>query len=373
MTRHLKCPLFLALASLAMLVGLSSTVDAQDRGIAGRSAPAWQVDEWFNLPKGVESIDVTDYRGKVIYFYGFQSWCPSCHSRGFPTLKELIKRYRGNEDVVFVAVQTVFEGYATNTPIKARMTGQQHGLEIPIGHSGSLDKPSPLMRSYRTGGTPWTIIIDRDGVVRYNDFHISPDQGQKLIDELLKAPMAKKKRPKIETLPESRGGQNIVGKTFPKLQLDRWAKRAAPGKKKPQATLYRWWTNTCPWCEASLPAIEKLRLQYEKDGLRTVAVYHPKPPREETDEVILLAARDIGYHGDVAVDLDWSELRRAYLDSNKRGATSVSILVDEDGVVRFVHPGPVFFPSSDPAEARENADYLLLEKAIQSLVAPASD
>ena len=43
-------------------------------GIVGKEAPAWSVSKWFNLPKGVESLDVKDYRGKVVYLFFFQSW-----------------------------------------------------------------------------------------------------------------------------------------------------------------------------------------------------------------------------------------------------------------------------------------------------------
>ena len=364
---------FMTLFILFLFPVLTTGSLAQSRGIAGRPAPAWQVDQWFNLPQGTETLDVTDLKGKVIYLYGFQSWCPGCHSRGFPTLKALVEKYKGNDEVAFVAVQTVFEGYSTNTPAKAKSTGERYELDIPIGHSGRSGKPSQLMRSYRTGGTPWTIIIDRDGVVRYNDFHITPEQGKKVIDTLLKAPAKSTTDIDIETLPAARGGQDLIGTKFPTLKLDRWARQGTSSTKKPKATLYRWWTDGCPWCEASLPAIETLRKKYGKAGLRTVAVYHPKPPQPETDEVILAAAKEYKYGGDVAVDLDWSELKRAYLDSGDRGATSVSILVDEDGTIRFVHPGPVFHPTKDPEQSQRNQDYLLVEQAIQSLVSESSN
>ncbi|MDG2422431.1 MAG: redoxin family protein [Phycisphaerales bacterium] len=364
---------FITLFVLSLLPVLTTEVLAQSRGIGGRPAPAWQVDEWFNLPEGSQDLDVSDLQGKVIYLYGFQSWCPGCHSRGFPTLKALIEKYKGNDKVAFVAVQTVFEGYTTNTPAKAKSTGERYELDIPIGHSGRPGKPSRLMRSYRTGGTPWTIIIDRNGIVRYNDFHISPAQGKEVIDALLLEPVKAKESVEIETLPADRGGQDLIGKKFPSLKPDRWARQGTSITKKPKATLYRWWTDACPWCEASLPAIETLRKKYGKAGLRTVAVYHPKPPHPETDEVILAAAKKFKYGGDVAVDLDWSELKRAYLASGDRGATSVSILVDEDGIIRFVHPGPVFHPTKDPEQSQRNQDYLLVEQAIRLLVSEPSN
>ncbi len=159
-------------------------------GVLDAPAPAWDIDTWFNLPEGKGSLDIADYRGKVVYLYGFQSWCPGCHAHGFPTLQALISKFEKADDVAFVAVQTTFEGFGTNTADAAKKTGERYALRIPIGHSGSEAKRSGLMRAYRTGGTPWTIIIDKDGIVRYNDFRITPEQGEKLISALRERPAA---------------------------------------------------------------------------------------------------------------------------------------------------------------------------------------
>ena len=32
------------------------------------------------------------------------------------------------------------------------------------------------MRRYRTGGTPWIVVIDPQGLVVYNDYHINADK-----------------------------------------------------------------------------------------------------------------------------------------------------------------------------------------------------
>ena len=138
-------------------------------------------------------------------------------------------------------------------------------------------------------------------------------------------------------------------------------------------TLYRWWTDTCPFCAASLPAIERLRQRYGPQGLQVVGVYHPKPPRPVKDEAVLAAAKRIGYTG----PSQWTRSGpscAAWLSTGERDATSVSFLVDREGTIRYVHPGPDFFPSTDPAEARQDADYRDVERAIQSLLAePATN
>lgn len=156
-----------------------------ERGVLGEKAPSLGVKTWFNLPEGKDSVDVGDYKGKVVYLYGFQSWCPGCHKLGFPTLTKLIEHYKNNDEVAFVAVQTVFEGFSFNTPQKAKETAARYHLTIPIGHSGSTKEPSTMMQRYRTRGTPWTVIIDREGIIRYNHFHITPNDAIALIDRLL--------------------------------------------------------------------------------------------------------------------------------------------------------------------------------------------
>ena len=112
------------------------------RGILDQKAPSFGVTQWRNLPKGKTTLDIDDFKGKVLYLYGFQSWCPGCISHGFPTLQKLTKRFAGEDEVAFVAVQTVFEGFNTNTPGAAWRMAKRFNLSIPIGHDGSNGKRS---------------------------------------------------------------------------------------------------------------------------------------------------------------------------------------------------------------------------------------
>jgi len=177
----------LVLIACALLVsGLSLSAQPRDLGIKNQKAPAWGVTQWLNLPENKESLDVDDFENKVIYLYGFQSWCPGCHRHGFPTLQKIIERYGDDPDVAIVAVQTTFEGFSANGLDDARRVARRYDLTIPIGQSGTRDERSKLMARYRTGGTPWTIVIDREGVVRFNNFHIKPEAAFELMDRLKK-------------------------------------------------------------------------------------------------------------------------------------------------------------------------------------------
>lgn len=175
----------IAIRILVCLLLAGGLVVANDElGILGQKAPGWDAKHWRNVPDDARSLDVSDYKGKVLYLYFFQSWCPGCHAHGFPTLKTLSETFADDEAVAFVAVQTVFEGFLSNTPKRALESLERHELKVPVGHSGSKGKRSGMMRDYRSGGTPWTVIVDKAGVVRFNGFHITAEDAARLMTSL---------------------------------------------------------------------------------------------------------------------------------------------------------------------------------------------
>jgi thiol-disulfide isomerase/thioredoxin len=186
-TSHLRSRRLLAATMLLALCAIPGhQADAgRRRGIVARKAPPLHANEWFGLAKGASTFDVSAHKGKVIYLFFFQSWCPGCHSRGFPALAAVADHYKGSADVVFATVQTVFEGFGINTAAAGLHDVQERGLDLPFGHDpGPKGKRSLTMGRYRSGGTPWTVIIGPDGVVRFDGFRISPKRAISLIERL---------------------------------------------------------------------------------------------------------------------------------------------------------------------------------------------
>lgn len=155
-------------------------------GITGQIAPDWEVTQWFGLPEGQSQLRLSDIDAPVVYLYCFQSWCPGCHSHGFPTMAAVRARV-GDDNVAFVAVQTVFEGHEVNTAERAVASVNQHGLDaIPIGHDvDPRGGPPSMMRLYRTGGTPWTVIIGPERRVCFDGFQIEGAGAVAIIGQLL--------------------------------------------------------------------------------------------------------------------------------------------------------------------------------------------
>ena len=178
-------------ASLIGAAGLSSLsftplIFAQSsRGIKGVPAPELKVTDWIDGNGDPQTpFQISQHKGKWIYLKCFQEWCPACHSTGFPNLQKLVAEFPNNDIVVAAVIQTTFEGFSSNNKEALRKNQLRYDLNLPFGHDpGNIDLPKSesdrfpkTMQSYRTGGTPWVVIIDPSGTVVFNDFHIDIDK-----------------------------------------------------------------------------------------------------------------------------------------------------------------------------------------------------
>src|SRR5262249_4701372 len=163
-----------------------------------------------------------------------------------------------------------------------------------------------------------------------------------------------------------------IGHPAPAWSFERWV-RGGPlslASLRGKVVLVRWWTDGCHYCAATLPALEALRARYADRGLVVIGAYHPKPPREVSDRKIIAVADKLGFGGPIAVDREWSTLERYWLGGHpERGWTSVSFLIDREGVIRWLHAGGEYHPSSDPRHASCDLEYRGLESTLTALLA----
>jgi len=172
-----------ALAGSAMLPASAhaQNASARTRGIKGEIAPELEIDYWIDANGEPSTFSVKENAGKWVLLKCFQNWCPGCHSTGFPTLKAFADEFHDNPKVAIAGVQTVFEGYDSNTVEDVRKLQLRYELPIVMGHDpGNAGDPADAgtrqlpktMTSYRTGGTPWLILIDPQQEVVFDGFHI---------------------------------------------------------------------------------------------------------------------------------------------------------------------------------------------------------
>ena len=176
----------LGVGAIASTAPVADVQAQSSRGITGHPAPELDVGYWIDGSGESASFSIAENAGKWIFLKCFQNWCPGCHSSGFPTLQRFSKEFHGHPKVAIAGIQTVFEGFRTNTQDAVRELQLRYDLPVVMGHDPGDpdgDHRPDTMTKYRTGGTPWLILINPEGIVAYNDFHVDQDKLMAFIGE----------------------------------------------------------------------------------------------------------------------------------------------------------------------------------------------
>ena len=91
-----------------------------------------------------------------------------------------------------------------------------------------------------------------------------------------------------------------------------------------------------------------------------IGFYHHKSPHPLNPDEVESFTKQFGFQFPVAIDPEWRTLKRWWLDGRERAWTSVSFLLDRQGIIRYIHPGGSYAIGSD--------DYSVLKARIEELL-----
>lgn len=134
--------------------------------------------------------------------------------------------------------------------------------------------------------------------------------------------------------------------------------------------LVRFWTDTCPYCQRTAPALRQLDAEFGDRGLVVVGLHHSKPRGStRTPAQVEASARAWGMDFLIGLDSGWATIDAWWLAGRACEATSASFLIDRKGTIRLVHPGPEYTPTGAPQSRR---DYAEIHATITALLAEPS-
>jgi thiol-disulfide isomerase/thioredoxin len=110
----------------------------------------------FTLPSlDGPNLRLQEQRGRVVMINFWASWCGPCRLE-MPHLARLYEKYRGSGF-------TVLAVNIDESPQKAASLATQLGMRFPV----LLDTDKKVSRLYDLSTMPSTVLVDRDGRVRY--------------------------------------------------------------------------------------------------------------------------------------------------------------------------------------------------------------
>jgi thiol-disulfide isomerase/thioredoxin len=140
-------------------------------------------------------------------------------------------------------------------------------------------------------------------------------------------------------------GDDLIGSAALPFRFDAWLNTEPMSMQelKGNVVLVRWWTDTCPFCASSAPALRALHEEYADKGFTLIGVFHPKAGRDDPLDIarVQRAVEARHFRFPIAIDWHWREgtLKDWWQTGPKRPATSVSFILDKHGIIRFIHPG----------------------------------
>jgi peroxiredoxin len=127
-----------------------------------------------------------------------------------------------------------------------------------------------------------------------------------------------------------------------------------------KVVLVRWFMSpACPYCTATAPSLNLFDARSRERGLAVIGMYHHKGKEPLDPEAVRGYAAHFGFRFPIGIDGGWATLERWWLDRD-RPFTSVSFLLDREGVIRHIHPGGTFAPG--------DADFREMQRRIEALL-----
>lgn len=119
-----------------------------------------------------ENLRLSEYRGEVVMINFWATWCGPCRQE-MPLLDELYNRY---ERVGFQLLGVNID----DDPRRAMEMAEELGISFPV----LFDDRKEVSELYRVEAMPVTVILDREGVVRYTHYGYKPGYEEYYLDQV---------------------------------------------------------------------------------------------------------------------------------------------------------------------------------------------
>lgn len=136
-------------------------------------APELRVPYWIDgAGEDISSLSLADLGTHFKIIFCFKASCPGCHSRGFPTMQQLVKGL-SDKGFGFAVIHTAFDDDPQNSQERVREMQIKYDLKIPFGHDPKVGDQYPtFMQDYRTRGTPFFIVLNPENEIIFGDFSL---------------------------------------------------------------------------------------------------------------------------------------------------------------------------------------------------------
>lgn len=152
---------------LGIVCCVISAASLASSGLTGQAAPDFALKS-----SSGENLRLSEYRGDVVMVNFWATWCGPCRQE-MPLLDELYTRY---QRVGFSLLGVNIDDDSS----KAMDMVDELGVSFPV----LFDAHKEVSKLYEVGAMPVTVLIDREGTVRYVHHGYKPGYEDKYLEQI---------------------------------------------------------------------------------------------------------------------------------------------------------------------------------------------
>ena len=152
---------------LGLVFSVFAATSLASSGLTGQTAPDFALKS-----SSGENLRLSEYRGDVVMVNFWATWCGPCRQE-MPILDELYSRY---ERVGFSLLGVNID----DKPAKAMNMVSELGVSFPV----LFDSRKEVSELYDVDAMPVTLLIDREGTVRYVHQGYKPGYEDKYLEQI---------------------------------------------------------------------------------------------------------------------------------------------------------------------------------------------
>ena len=152
---------------IALVFSVFAASSLASSGMEGQQAPD------FALKSSTgENLRLSEYRGDVVMINFWATWCGPCRQE-MPLLEELYSRYqRVGFNLLGVNID--------DDSRRAMQMAEELGINFPV----LFDARKEVSELYEVEAMPVTVLVDREGTVRYVHHGYKPGYEDKYLDQI---------------------------------------------------------------------------------------------------------------------------------------------------------------------------------------------
>ena len=157
-----KMTLVLGVLGLCLFLASSSSAIG-----VGDQAPQFQLETLQGKDVGLAS-----YKQQPVLLIFWTTWCPYCRKE-LPRINDLVQEY--GPEIAFLGINAGWN----DSVGRAKSYVQKSDLSYPV----AFDHDSKVSKKFMIRGVPTIIILDKEGVIRYQGFSVS-EELQSTLEQL---------------------------------------------------------------------------------------------------------------------------------------------------------------------------------------------